>query len=460
MSLITDGYLAMQREFHVKRDDYGIVGQNYVTQVRDLCRRFGTYDVLDYGCGKRTLERALGFEIQNYDPAIPGLDAPPIPADILVCTDVLEHIEPECLDAVLADLNRVTKRCIFVAVSTVAAIKTLDDGRNAHLLQQPLEWWQPKLEQYFRMSRVWGYPTGFVFIGQSLRDRANIPDLEKIGPPPTLRRVVMKSVFTNEQRCENIRSAMLRGLKSVPIVPAHDNTMVLVGYGPTLGEHITEIRRTKGDVFTTSGAHRMLLDNGIVPTGHLESDPRDHKAVGFGKPDPRVVYFLASAASRKTFDAVHGFETWLFHVTSSAMESTLIQSMDPNAFTIDGGTNSGMMLIGLGTVLGYRKFEIFGMDCSFKCDDTLLRWPKDEPMPADTRERVKFHAGLHPNDDQDLYRVWIGDRPFLSSPQLFQSAQDFMSLSASSRCRFTLHGDGFLRNLVSHIESLKMKKAA
>ena len=364
------------------------------------------------------------------------------------------------LDAVLADLNRVTKRCIFLTVATGPAVKVLDDGRNAHLIQQPMEWWLPKLEKYFRMSRCWDAVSGFAFMGQSLRDHRPFPDLGEVGPPPTVRKVVMKSVFTDEQRCANIRSAMLRGLPSVPIIPAHGNTMVLVGYGPSLADHIEEIRAAKGDIFTTSGSHRILIEHGIVPMAHLESDPRDHKAEGFGTADKRVVYFLASAASRKTFDAVHGCETWLFHVTSSAPESNLIKEMDPAAFTVDGGTNSGMMLIGLGTVLGYRKFEIYGMDCSFRCDDEILNWPKDQPMPADTRQRVNFHAGFHPNDDQDLYRVWVGDRPFLSSPQLFQSAQDFMSLSASSRCRFTLHGDGFLKNLVDHIASLKMKKAA
>lgn len=110
-----------------------------------MCEAAQTRDVLDYGCGKRTLESALGFGINNYDPALEGLDASPAPADIVCCTDVLEHIEPDCLTAVLADLRRVTKRAIFLTIATRPAKKFLADGRNAHLIQKPARWWIERL---------------------------------------------------------------------------------------------------------------------------------------------------------------------------------------------------------------------------------------------------------------------------------------------------------------------------
>jgi 2-polyprenyl-3-methyl-5-hydroxy-6-metoxy-1,4-benzoquinol methylase len=112
-----------------------------------LCDEYGTKDVLDYGCGKRTLETALGFEIANYDPCIPGLDSPPKAHDIVVCTDVLEHIEPECLDAVLSDIRRCTKRVAFLLIATRPAKKFLADGRNAHLIQKDEKWWSERLAQ-------------------------------------------------------------------------------------------------------------------------------------------------------------------------------------------------------------------------------------------------------------------------------------------------------------------------
>ena len=150
---ITPEYLEQNRRLHEK-GYYGLRGERWAPTILNVCNTAGSRDVLDYGCGQRTLERALGFPIRNYDPAIPGLDAPPEPAQIVACTDVLEHIEPECLDDVLDDLRRVTRGIGFYVIATGPANKTLPDGRNAHLIQEPLGWWLPKLEQRFRVSQV------------------------------------------------------------------------------------------------------------------------------------------------------------------------------------------------------------------------------------------------------------------------------------------------------------------
>jgi hypothetical protein len=150
---ITPGYLEQNRALHA-RGSYGLSGQRWAPTVLNVCKVAGSRDVLDYGCGQRTREKSLGFPIRNYDPAIVGLDAPPEPADVVVCTDVLEHIEPECLDDVLDDLQRVTRRVGFFIIATRPADKTLPDGRNAHLIQQPKDWWLPKLTQRFEVSQV------------------------------------------------------------------------------------------------------------------------------------------------------------------------------------------------------------------------------------------------------------------------------------------------------------------
>lgn len=150
---ITPEYLAQNRRLH-EGGYYGLSGQRWAKTLLNVCATVGSRDVLDYGCGQRTLERDLGFPISNYDPCIPGLDAPPQPADVVACTDVLEHIEPECLDEVLDDLKRVTRKIGFFVIATRPAKKVLPDGRNAHLIQESLAWWLPKLQARFNVSQV------------------------------------------------------------------------------------------------------------------------------------------------------------------------------------------------------------------------------------------------------------------------------------------------------------------
>jgi 2-polyprenyl-3-methyl-5-hydroxy-6-metoxy-1,4-benzoquinol methylase len=147
--LISEDYKAQNKELH-KNPGFGVSSAKWVNEVRGVCATYGVQAVLDYGCGKGLLKQTLGWaNIQEYDPAIEGKDASPSPAELVVCTDVLEHIEPDCLDSVLDDLKRCVKRVGFFTIATRPAKKTLPDGRNAHLIQESHAWWLPKLTDRF-----------------------------------------------------------------------------------------------------------------------------------------------------------------------------------------------------------------------------------------------------------------------------------------------------------------------
>src|SRR5262245_6373891 len=99
MLRISEDYLALQRDMHV-RYDYG-VGMA-AGECADMIHGLDVRTVLDYGSGQGHLKPLLdGYEVEEYDPAIEGKDTDPARADIVVCADVMEHIEPELLGNVL-----------------------------------------------------------------------------------------------------------------------------------------------------------------------------------------------------------------------------------------------------------------------------------------------------------------------------------------------------------------------
>jgi hypothetical protein len=149
--LITEEYRKQNEQLHAD-PVYGVSAVAWVGRVRDLCAALKTTDVLDYGCGKRTLRKGLGWDIACYDPCIPECSSRPEPHDVVACIDVLEHIEPDCLDAVLDDLRRVTKKAAFLLIANRPARKVLPDGRNAHLIQEGPDFWLPKLWARFEIS--------------------------------------------------------------------------------------------------------------------------------------------------------------------------------------------------------------------------------------------------------------------------------------------------------------------
>jgi 2-polyprenyl-3-methyl-5-hydroxy-6-metoxy-1,4-benzoquinol methylase len=116
-------------------------------------RSTGSRSILDYGCGKGNLAVAMpDLAIREYDPAIAGKDGEPEPADLVICTDVLEHIEPNYLDDVLDHIRSVTAKFAFLNIATRPAVKTLPDGRNTHLIIRPQDWWRSRIEKFFEIT--------------------------------------------------------------------------------------------------------------------------------------------------------------------------------------------------------------------------------------------------------------------------------------------------------------------
>src|SRR5215470_3483401 len=151
--LISPGYLELQKALHAD-GRYGVSSGRWADTARQLAAREQCADILDYGCGQGQLKAALGNSVCEYDPAIAGKEAEPEPADLVVCTDVLEHIEPDCLDAVLLHLRSKVKKQLLFAISLRPAGKTLADGRNAHLIVESAEWWLDRLAPYFRVLEM------------------------------------------------------------------------------------------------------------------------------------------------------------------------------------------------------------------------------------------------------------------------------------------------------------------
>lgn len=156
--LITQEYRELNRRLHSDNLAYGVGGGKHAKTVlklyESLLKSTASPSVLDYGCGKGYLAKAIPFPIWEYDPAIPGKDELPRPADLVCCTDVLEHIEPELVNNVLGDLARVTRKVGYFVIHMGPAGKTLADGRNTHLLQRGQNWWRRKLEKFFDVGKI------------------------------------------------------------------------------------------------------------------------------------------------------------------------------------------------------------------------------------------------------------------------------------------------------------------
>ena len=125
----------------------------YINDVVHLIWKIQARSLLDYGCGSCRLSAALKprmpdweLDIVEYDPGVPGKDnLPSEPCDLVVCADVLEHVEPDKITAVLDHIYELTGTLAYLAIATRPANKRLPSDRNAHLIIDNAVWWHQQI---------------------------------------------------------------------------------------------------------------------------------------------------------------------------------------------------------------------------------------------------------------------------------------------------------------------------
>ncbi len=145
---ISESYRQLNIDKHNEDPTWGTESK-WESRVVELARRYGCKSILDYGCGKGVLVSGLrkrGWSVTGFDPCTKD-NTPPKPHGMVTCIDVLEHVEPEYVDAVIDNLHRLSLRVAFVVISCRPALHRLADGSNAHRTIESAPWWQQKLEE-------------------------------------------------------------------------------------------------------------------------------------------------------------------------------------------------------------------------------------------------------------------------------------------------------------------------
>lgn len=170
MTLISDAYREEQKRLHAT-GKYGVASLAFGGAVSEMVTASKAKTLLDYGCGSmQNLSKVLTCPVEyvGYDPAVPGFDADPAPCDVVACIDVLEHIEPDKLAEVLDHIKAKLLRFGLFSVHIGPAVKTLSDGRNAHLIQEPARWWLAHFIQRWDIVTMQRTKGGFIVVVQKL----------------------------------------------------------------------------------------------------------------------------------------------------------------------------------------------------------------------------------------------------------------------------------------------------
>jgi len=153
MNRYTETHIEQYRQYYAGHQ-LRVRPHRWQADIEALAVAIGAVSILDYGCGQGALlARFASRSIRSYDPGVPEWAVEPAPADLVVCVHMLEHVEPECVPAVLAHLWGLTRCAAFIVVSCAPSTKCLPDGTPWHTCVQSPDWWASHLNDLVAPDR-------------------------------------------------------------------------------------------------------------------------------------------------------------------------------------------------------------------------------------------------------------------------------------------------------------------
>lgn len=161
-------------------ENYRWIPTRSIPEAIDICKKFDFHTCLDYGCAKGFLVHALrllgkqayGFDfseyaiqtclpqVKNYVTSKPFVNT----VDLLICKDVLEHVEEKDIPSTLESFKRISSNFFFVI--------PLGDNNSfrireyeidiTHVTKKDEEWWLNMFESNGFKLKEFSYSLGSV----------------------------------------------------------------------------------------------------------------------------------------------------------------------------------------------------------------------------------------------------------------------------------------------------------
>jgi len=154
---ISSEYRDALTEFH-ERSNWGVTGAIYGgPTLTNLFEAFPEIEtILDYGCGEGALKKYFDDKgVQKnwtlYDPGMPQYkEKPKGTFDLVITTDVLEHVEPHMMSAVLKELSEYSNDFLYNDIACYLTNKQFPFGpyigQDLHINLEAPDTWRKRLQ--------------------------------------------------------------------------------------------------------------------------------------------------------------------------------------------------------------------------------------------------------------------------------------------------------------------------
>lgn len=222
---------------------------------------------------------------------------------------------------------------------------------------------------------------------------------------------------------ENVRVNVKRGLPQAGEFKAHNRRLAIAGGGPSLQDTWKKLKNPKFDVAAVNGSLGFLLERKVTPWACGVVDSGEHMADIVPR-HPDVWYFLSSTCNPKVYEKLEGCKIVQWHPTTP--DSIIYE---PGVeLAVGGGVTMGLRWLNLGYLLGYRRFDLHGLDSSYRGSRT--------------------HAYSDRRDGGDYIEVdgWKTSMNFVQQVVSFFGIMDRLTQDDVDPIKVNLHGTGLLQS--------------
>jgi SAM-dependent methyltransferase len=402
--------------------------------------------IIDFGCGSGKasfLLAVLGLKVTAVDLVDNCLDADikdiiesgkqPItfrkvnlwnlPTDLFAhygyCTDVMEHVPTEKVDAVLDGILKAVPSCFF-QIALVEDEYGASIGEHLHLTVKPFEWWLQKFKD-----------RGVILYSYEAKHHAVFYVKSWISAKELIGCGVVNT--QNDELLKHVDINIRKGFKQAEPHDAQEKVVMLLGGGPSLNDFEEEVIKKRKDgqvLITTNGTYNWALERGLKPSAQIIVDAREFNKRFVMPPIKGCKYLISSQCHPAVFDALAGYEDQIF-IWHAAMNTEIEKVLDDvyqgKWHPVPGGSTVMLRGLPLLRMLGFKKFEIFGFD-SCLIDSKHHAYEQKE------------------NDYKGILNVSCGDKIFKCHAWMASQAQEFLDIMKllADEVQLEIYGEGLI----------------
>ncbi len=238
-----------------------------------------------------------------------------------------------------------------------------------------------------------------------------------------IREVEHCCIVDPEGCARNLQGSLARGLPVCIQQPERNGQLAIVGSGPSVRDHLNELRSWPGEIWAVNGAYDYLLSVGVIPHGLMAVDPLPGLAEYVQNPQPQTTFYVSGLCDPSVFDALDGQDVRLWFPVQDSVK------YPPGLWLVSGGTTALTRSPFLAHMLGWRDLTYFGADSSFD------------------KSRYCYTDGMYAEDNKDPIN-WVttpnGEGPFATSINLLNQVSQLGAIQPHFKGKMTFRCGGLM----------------